>query len=164
MTYFFTVVRSNIVFAYDMNLIVFFFVFFYICQLFCSYGQFVLVSIWYYIVHWTNWDGTKNGKYSVGRYNTPELEEEPAFTLKVYWSEGLITALKSRWLTHTFFRELSQTSFRSYHNFLQFLNFLNIVFIITVCPRSSFPFYRVSYYIKWVTTFWTHSRIYILHR
>ena len=25
----------------------------------------------------------------------------------------------------------------------------------TVCPRSSDPFYIVSYYIKWVTTSWT---------
>ena len=29
--------------------------------------------------------------------------------------------------------------------------------IITICPRSSDPFYIVSYYIKWVTTSWTHS-------
>ena len=27
----------------------------------------------------------------------------------------------------------------------------------TVCPESSDPFYIVSYYIKWVTTSWTHS-------
>ena len=27
----------------------------------------------------------------------------------------------------------------------------------TICPRSSYPFYIVSYYIKWVTTSWTHS-------
>jgi len=27
----------------------------------------------------------------------------------------------------------------------------------TICPRSSDPFYIVSYYIKWVTTSWTHS-------
>ena len=27
----------------------------------------------------------------------------------------------------------------------------------TVCPRSSDPFYIVSYYIKWVTTSWTYS-------
>ena len=27
----------------------------------------------------------------------------------------------------------------------------------TVCPRSRYPFYIVSYYINWVTTFWTHS-------
>ena len=26
-----------------------------------------------------------------------------------------------------------------------------------MCPRSSDPFYIVSYYIKWVTTSWTHS-------
>ena len=28
----------------------------------------------------------------------------------------------------------------------------------TVCPRSSDPFYIVSYYIKWVTTSWTYSK------
>ena len=27
----------------------------------------------------------------------------------------------------------------------------------TMCPRSSCPFYSVTYYIKWVTTPWTHS-------
>ena len=27
----------------------------------------------------------------------------------------------------------------------------------TICPRSSDPFYIVSYYIKWVTTSWTYS-------
>ena len=27
----------------------------------------------------------------------------------------------------------------------------------TICPESSDPFYTVSYYIKWVTTSWTHS-------
>ena len=30
----------------------------------------------------------------------------------------------------------------------------------TVCPRSSDPFYIVTYYIKWVTTSWTHSIIF----
>ena len=29
----------------------------------------------------------------------------------------------------------------------------------TVYPRSGDPFYIVSYYIKWVTTSWTHSTI-----
>ena len=28
-----------------------------------------------------------------------------------------------------------------------------------ICPRSSGPFYIVNYYIKWVTTSWTNSRI-----
>ena len=27
----------------------------------------------------------------------------------------------------------------------------------TVCPGSSYPFYIVSYYIKWVTTSWTYG-------
>ena len=29
--------------------------------------------------------------------------------------------------------------------------------VSTVCPRSSDPFYKVTYYIKWVTTSWTES-------
>ena len=29
----------------------------------------------------------------------------------------------------------------------------------TVCPRSSDPFYVVTYYINWVTTSWTYCRI-----
>ena len=29
--------------------------------------------------------------------------------------------------------------------------------VCTVCPRSSDPFYIVTYYIKLVTTSWTHS-------
>ena len=33
--------------------------------------------------------------------------------------------------------------------------------LITVCAGSSDPFYIVSYYIKWVTTSWTHSSIFI---
>ena len=29
----------------------------------------------------------------------------------------------------------------------------------TVCPRSSYPFYILSYYIRRVTTSWTNSTI-----
>ena len=32
----------------------------------------------------------------------------------------------------------------------------------TLCPRSSNPFYIATYYIKWVTTSWTHS-IFVFH-
>ena len=28
---------------------------------------------------------------------------------------------------------------------------------LTICPRSSHPFYIVTYYIKWVTISWTFS-------
>ena len=34
---------------------------------------------------------------------------------------------------------------------------INIYVPCTVCPRSSDPFYVVTYYIKWVTTSWTYS-------
>ena len=30
----------------------------------------------------------------------------------------------------------------------------------TVCPRSSGPFYKVTYYINWATTSWTYSMVY----
>ena len=30
--------------------------------------------------------------------------------------------------------------------------------ILTVCPRSSEPFYIVTYYTKWGTTSWTDGR------
>ena len=33
---------------------------------------------------------------------------------------------------------------------------------VTICPRSSDPFYIVSYYIKLVTTSWTYSAIKLL--
>ena len=33
------------------------------------------------------------------------------------------------------------------------------IFIRTICLRSSYPFYIVSYYTKWVTTSWTFSTI-----
>ena len=29
--------------------------------------------------------------------------------------------------------------------------------VFTACPRRSYPFYIVGYYIKWVTTYWTSS-------
>ena len=29
--------------------------------------------------------------------------------------------------------------------------------VLTICPRSSDPFYIVRYYIQWVTTSWTQS-------
>ena len=31
------------------------------------------------------------------------------------------------------------------------------IFVYTVCPGSFDTFYIVSYYIKWVTTSWTHG-------
>ena len=31
----------------------------------------------------------------------------------------------------------------------------------TMCPRSSDPFYKVTYYIKWVTTSWIDSNVYM---
>ena len=36
--------------------------------------------------------------------------------------------------------------------------------ICTVCPRSSDPFYVVSYYIKRVTTSYTYSNIHAIKR
>ena len=33
-----------------------------------------------------------------------------------------------------------------------------MLLFFTVCPRSSDPFYKVAYYIKWVTTSWTYNK------
>ena len=66
---------------------------------------------------------------------------------------------KSRWT--------GQISRRKYHMYID--NHTNIwidrksdkkalLLSYTICPRSSDPFYIVSYYIKWVTTFWTYSK------
>ena len=35
------------------------------------------------------------------------------------------------------------------------LSLFNLLKLRTICPRSSDQFYVLSYYIKWVTTFWT---------
>ena len=44
-------------------------------------------------------------------------------------------------------------------NVLNF-NFCAVMeYSLTLCPRSSYPFYIVSYCIKWVTASWTHSSI-----
>ena len=34
---------------------------------------------------------------------------------------------------------------------------VHAIYIFTVCPRSSYPFYILGYYIKWVTTSSTYS-------
>ena len=34
--------------------------------------------------------------------------------------------------------------------------------IYTVCPRSSYPFDVVTYYIKWVTTSWTDGKFFYI--
>ena len=39
------------------------------------------------------------------------------------------------------------------------MEFCGVLLYDTVCPRSSDPFYIESYYIKWVTTSWTHSNL-----
>ena len=41
------------------------------------------------------------------------------------------------------------------------VSFLDKIYwpLFTVCPGSSDPLYIVTYYIKWVTTFWTHSTL-----
>ena len=34
---------------------------------------------------------------------------------------------------------------------------LNMNIFRTICPRSSYPFHIVAYYLKWVTTVWPRS-------
>ena len=36
--------------------------------------------------------------------------------------------------------------------------YTRMLLFFTVCPRSSDPFYKVAYYIKWVTTSWTYNK------
>ena len=43
-------------------------------------------------------------------------------------------------------------------NLYIFLFNQNIFLYIPVCPRSSYPFYIVTYYIKWVTTSWIDGK------
>ena len=38
----------------------------------------------------------------------------------------------------------------------KFLHFSTLE--LTVCPRSSYLIYKVSFYVKWVTTSWTDSK------
>ena len=33
-----------------------------------------------------------------------------------------------------------------------------VVQVSTICPRSSYPLFILSYYIEWVTTSWIHSK------
>ena len=39
--------------------------------------------------------------------------------------------------------------------------YLGLKISYTVCPRSSDLFYVVTYNIKWVTTSWTYSILYV---
>ena len=47
--------------------------------------------------------------------------------------------------------------FHTRHLFAAHFRFLLACFCYTVCPRSSDPFYIVTYNINWVTTSWAHS-------
>ena len=44
-------------------------------------------------------------------------------------------------------------------NSIDIIGFFTYDDYCTVCPGSSDPVYIVTYYIKWVTTSWTHSSI-----
>ena len=48
----------------------------------------------------------------------------------------------------------AQEVLANYYKLLTYRNWAKTT--ITVCPGSSDPFYIVTYYIKWVTTSWTH--------
>ena len=41
---------------------------------------------------------------------------------------------------------------------MQYYSLTALYSLATVCPRSSDPFYSLSYYIKWVTSSWTYSK------
>ena len=82
-----------------------------------------------------------------------------------YWFTSLsivVTIIKSE----KFARKTENSPFflemdRIYGLTVQILIFknakVNRIKVNAVCPRSSYPFYKVSDYIKWVTIFWTYS-------
>ena len=41
---------------------------------------------------------------------------------------------------------------------LLFINLDGYVHVVLICPGSSDPFYIISYYIRWDTTSWKHSK------
>ena len=49
--------------------------------------------------------------------------------------------------------------FTSWSSPFSFLFFFTYCIVVTLCPGSSDPFYKVTYYIKWVITSWTHSTL-----
>ena len=51
---------------------------------------------------------------------------------------------------------VSPSSFTDFNNNLVRMSQTQTV-VHTACPRSSDLFYIITYYIKWVTTSWTHS-------
>ena len=59
---------------------------------------------------------------------------------------------------HLLYVEYFESSESYFYSFFGLWVLLCIwVMVPTVCPRSSDQFYVVTYYIKWVTTSWTHS-------
>ena len=91
------------------------------------------------------------------------------------WSSFIgISSLKYaqiKWQKKRFLLELSNSINWNISNYIRVLNvqedsthyiktgksFWRYSMQHTICPGSSGPFYIVPYYIKWVTTSWTHS-------
>ena len=44
------------------------------------------------------------------------------------------------------------------------MKFLFFLATLTICTRSSYPFYIVTYFMKWVTTLWTYSMSYMQNK
>ena len=58
---------------------------------------------------------------------------------------------------------IKHIAFNTYYNNIhkknnsKYILMVNLKIFATVFPKSSDPFYIVGYYIKWVTSSWTHS-------
>ena len=63
-----------------------------------------------------------------------------------------------------FLYEMDQDFLDKQHvgHLLKGLLYYTMLYYTTVCPRSSYPFHIVIYYIKWVTISWTYSIILIV--
>ena len=74
--------------------------------------------------------------------------------------------IRNPWDSKSFcFTDLNQKHERWILSCLLYLFFEQYILLCryyTMCPRSSDPFYIVSYYIKWVITSWTHSIYFFL--
>ena len=70
--------------------------------------------------------------------------------------------------SNSIIESLPEVLWRSLEQMKNILFFASYVFCcvriiaFTICPGSSGPFYKVTYYIKWFTTFWTHSIFVVL--
>ena len=91
--------------------------------------------------------------------------KHPIYTF--IFSKSQLGDIKLEFLTRTIYNKIPRCLYIILYNIyilhVYTLQFCKTCYIIlfnrndTICPRSSYPFYVERYYIKWVTTSWTHS-------